>query len=514
MQADDAAPAQIASAVVDADARKDGPTPSRFKVTVSNDRLEAWLEFVDSNDEKAVETDAVFIALGSAQIARTDAVERRVQAFAAEINGGGNRSKRFLIAEGRAAVEGSNGDFIRDESLDKTQASWQEDAQIDYYTFNTIVTVEEGATIGRIIPATPGEEGVDVHGQVLKPKRRPKEVEVGPDLRVSEDGSGVVIARVAGKVTYKLERLSIDKVLDIRGDVDFKSGSIDSHIDVHIKGDVLDGFSVKSRQSITVGGVIGAATVEAGGDVLVRGGILGRHKGAVKAGGDIAAKFGEEADLQAQGDIVIGKELMNSQVQCQGHLLAGHGDVVGGRVYAREGIELRSIGSEAEVPTEVIVGVHPAVYAEATCLDADIMAKRASVEVLQVEVGPLMADIKRLMPAQKERATELLSQIKTAEAEISEAERRRDELLEAAKAEGEPRITVSKTICRGTSIRIDRKKTIFNQDLRGPVTIERQKVKSATEIVAVNPLTGSVKVLPSAEVVKDRHRAEREQAQP
>jgi uncharacterized protein (DUF342 family) len=322
-----------------------------------------------------------------------------------------------------------------------------------------------------------------------------------------------VVAEVAGKITYKSRQLSIDPVLEIRGDVDFDSCSVDSRIDVSITGSVLDCFTAKSARSITVGGLIQAATVEAKSDVIVRGGIVGRHKGTVKAGGDIVAKFAEEATLEAGGDIVIGKELMNSDVQCDGRVLAGQGDAIGGRTYAREGIELRNVGSDADIPTEIIVGTHPEAYAEAARIKAPIAAKRVAMEKIRATIEPFMAEINRLLPSQQEQLTELMSQADTAEAEITEAQQRHDALLEAARAKGEPFVLVSKTISPGVSIRIDCKKTDFKEELIGPARIERRKVDSATEFVAVNPLTGSVTVLPSAEVIQEDP-GQREEDQP
>jgi len=511
-QPDDSASVPGSAAVADTIIPNDGPPPERFTVTVSDDHLHAWIQLISSDDTRPVEASAVIAALEKVQIVKTRGLESRVQAFIEAIKDEGKRSEGFLIAEGRPAVESKNGEFIWDESLKTAHTEWQEDAQIDYYTFNSFVTVGEGATIGKIVPPAQGEDGVDVHGQILKPKRRPTEVEVGSDLLVSEDGSGAVVAEAAGKITYRLERLTIDKVLDIRGDVDFESGSVDSSIDVSIKGSILDGFTVKSERTITVGARIGAATVEAKSDVIVRGGILGRGKGTVKAGGDIVAKFAEEATLEADGDIVIGKELMNSDVRCHRQVLASHGDVIGGRTFARDGIEMGKVGSDADIRTEIMVGVHPDVYAEAASIETPIGAKRALADKIRAAVGPLMANLKRLLPAQKKRATELMFQAGTAETEISEAEQRRDELIEVAKAEGEPFVIVSKTIHPGVSIRIDRKETVFKRELKGPVRIERRKVRSATEFVAVNQLTGSVTVLPSAEAVEQSPK-EREEHQ-
>ncbi len=497
-QPDDAAPAQSAG-VVDAVASEDIPARDRFKVTVSDDHLSAWVQWGDANDEAPVEIEDVLAALDDTQIVMTDDVERRIGAFVDAIAGGGERSERFLIAEGSPAVESENGEFILEEGLRQVQAQWQEDAQIDHYAFNSVVTVDAGATIGRIVPPTQGQDGLDICGQALKPKRRPTEVMLGNDLHIAGGESGTVIADVAGKISYKLGRLSIDKTLDIRGDIDFDSGSVDSNIDVHIKGDVLDGFTVKSNQSITVGGVIGAATVEAGGDVIVRGGILNRHKGTVTAGGDIVARFGEEAALQSDQDVVIGKELMNSEVRCRGHVLASHGEVIGGHTYARKGVDLRCIGSEAEIPTSIAVGIPPDAYFET----ARIEAKQLALKKLERVFKLLKAKADRSSPSQQERAAKLMSGIGSATAAIAAAERHRDELIESGATDDEPFVLVAKTIYPSVRIRIDQKETLFKREFNGPARIERRKVRSATEFVAVNQLTGSITVLPSADVADE-----------
>ena len=65
-------------------------------------------------------------------------------------------------------------------------------------------------------------------------------------------------------------------MLDIPGNVDFSTGSINFLGDINIKGDVLSGFTVRAMGNIHVDGVIEAGSaVEAGGDLVVVKGILG-----------------------------------------------------------------------------------------------------------------------------------------------------------------------------------------------------------------------------------------------
>ncbi len=63
------------------------------------------------------------------------------------------------------------------------------------------------------------------------------------------------------------------------------------------------------------------------GDVLVRGGIIGHHKGSVRAGGRIVAKFAQDADLTAESDIDITKEVMHSRVHCRGKVSVPRGAI-------------------------------------------------------------------------------------------------------------------------------------------------------------------------------------------
>jgi uncharacterized protein len=280
----------------------------------------------------------------------------------------------------------------------------------------------------------------------------------------------------------------------------FECGNINAATDVNVKGTILDLFKVQSRKSIKVGGAIQAAEVEAGGDVIVRGGILGRKKGFVKAGGQIIAKFAEEADLTAAGDVRITRECMNSRIRAEGKFLVTRGAVIGGEVYGREGVEVGAIGSEAFVQTSVTVGIHPDVLDAADAITEQCKTKLKAIERVRASVQPLMANLKRLTAEQKERATELLFNADAMLAEIAEAEVRRDAMVAQARAQGVPSVLVTKVIRAGSRIRIGRRHVVFDFDVKGPVKIEKRRIENVTEFVSVNQLTGSVTALRSAYV--------------
>lgn len=472
----------------------------RLAVDVSDDHLQAWIRLSDPAGAEQLTKEEILAALEEAEIAVNNAVRDKIGAFIASIQSADDKSGRYLIAEGRPAVEGKDGVFVRDESLKTNDTKQEDDAPADYYAYNVIVTVEEDTPIGRITPAVPGKSGEDVHGKTLEPAHRVAEVQFHSTVKRSTDDPCVVIAAVPGRVVFKDGTLSIDDVIAIKGDVDFKCGNIDASADVSIDGTILDQFEVKSAKSISVRGTIQAAKVEAGGDVLVGGGIIGHQKGSVRAGGRIVAKFAQDADLTAESDIEITKEVMHSRVHCRGKFSVPRGAIIGGEVYAREGAEVVAIGSEAFIPTSLIVGIHPSILQAVDKTHEETRTKQKTLERIREGVKPLLACMKRLTPDQKEQATELLFKADCMAAEISEAEEECEKMVKEACSTNLPTVLVTKTVYPGVQIRIGHRHVVFRKELKGSVRIEKRKIDGVTEFVAVSQASGSVTVLKSSSV--------------
>lgn len=316
-------------------------------------------------------------------------------------------------------------------------------------------------------------------------------------VKKNSDRLELMMVDLPASVALKDNNAAVPEVYSVPGDVCLGTGGIDASVDVHIAGTINNNVSVRSTNSVSVEVAVEAATVEAGEDVVVRGGIIQRGKGSIRAGRDIVAKFCEEADLFAGGNIKIAEEVMNCRVQCAGKLLTPDGIIIGGRIYAREGIEAATVGSEANVSTELFVGVFPEVLEEIERRRKALEQKRALIERVRNTVGPLMANLKRLTSSQKERATELMFQADSDEAEVAVNEVELAAMLKTARAVEVPYVNVALVIHRGTAIRIGRRTTLFTSPLRGPIRIDKRKIRSAIEFVAVNQSTGSVTVLPS-----------------
>lgn len=476
------------------------PPTSGMVVKIAADRLSALLTLSGGRPDPPPTCEQVADLVRESGVHVDDAVEARLEAFLELLGGDKELPDEFLIAEGRAPVDGQDEVFVWDPMYQQHLDEWKSDAKVNYYTLNSILTVNADDRIGSIRPAVPEQPGITVSGKPIDPARSAKCMELDPETvaRDAEDHTQVT-ALVSGHVVCRGNKLLVVEVLRIPGNVCFSSGNIDSSIDVEIKGVVQDKFEVKSARSVTVGGAIEAATVIVRGNVVVGRGILGRRYGRVQAGGNVIAKFCDEADLHAGGDVKLARQAMNSRIHCEGKLLIGSGALVGGCTYAKEGVVVATIGSGADVPTRIAVGVHPYVLLQAAKIDEELKSTRKGIERIRQNVQPLMQDMKRLTAAQREQATELLFKADEAEAIMAERIEQRDRMLAEDAPKSKPSIRVSGTIHPHTTISIDSKEVHFDKLMHGPVSIEKRKVDNVTEFVAVNQLTGSIQVLYSTQ---------------
>jgi hypothetical protein len=319
---------------------------------------------------------------------------------------------------------------------------------------------------------------------------------VGENIRIDADGK-TLIATKAGKVLLTQRNISVLAIVEISGDVDFSTGNVDSPTDVLIVGTVRDTFAVKSAKSVSVRGAIEAANVEAGTDVQVSGGIAGRDQGRVRAGGQIASKFCNEAHLEAGGDVNITRECVSSYVHTLGRLTIARGRLIGGFAYAREGAEIKVLGNEAEKPTKIALGADPAVIAQALQIDETIKKKIEACAKIREKVQPLMAQIKRLTPQQRERATELMYQADQIEAEIHEHEQQKRQMLASNSSQVGSSLRVTSIVYPGVKVIFGDKMAIFRNERKGPIKIERRCMDRVDEICLIDECSGSLTSMPS-----------------
>lgn len=471
---------------------------SKPKVHVESDALSGYIRLDPKEDHSDLTAEVILDALREAKVVVTEDVTARVESVCNQAMAGESSDPEYLVAEATLPQPPVDAELVLCEAVSHASSTPPEEAEgedvapVDYYAQCRLATVGEGEEIGVVIPAKAGVAGVDVLGKTLPVSGEARELALGEGVRLGDDGK-TLFATTSGLVVTRDDKVAVVDVVQVDGDVDFNSGSVDVDSDVVVKGTVHDLFSVKSSKSVSIGGAIEAAQVEAGVDVVVHGGIAGREKGSVRAGDKVVCRFCDSATVSAGGDLTITKEAINSRLHTEAELVIPRGALIGGETRARGGAVIKELGSDAEVPTILTIGLDPVILAKVEKMDPEVSKRKAAAEKIRATVGPLIANIKRLAPDQRERATELMFEADSLDASADELVAEKDRMIEEGSWPEEPELVITDRIHPGVRVIFEEFEFVVRDVLRGPVRIFKRRMHEgvAAALMCVNTLSGS-----------------------
>ena len=285
---------------------------------------------------------------------------------------------------------------------------------------NIVNNADQGDVICQIVEPTAGVSGRTILDQVI-PAKDGKKVIVpkGRNTKLSEDGT-TLIATKPGHVEFDGRNFQVKPVMDIGKNVDYSTGNINFLGDIHIRGDVCSGFTVRAMGNITVDGVVEASTIEAGGDLVVVKGVKGNGQAVIKACGSIYAKYLEStvvcAKEELQTDCII-----NCNVYSDGQVQAcsGRGIIIGGKIRAAGEVKANIVGSKSECLTSIVLGGRPSDDFEYETLLREIGELESEFE--ELEKQPDSPAKVRNLPMVRMKLSVNRTKIKQFEAYIQEA---------------------------------------------------------------------------------------------
>jgi uncharacterized protein len=467
------------------------------KVVVSPDRLKVWVRVNPQSNFKGITREHLLATLQESKIAVTPDIQSRLEALFLQLQAGNLPGEDFLLAECPSPTDSVDAGFELSAALrPPSETETLEAGRVSHYERRTIISVNKGDVIGRIVPAKPGQPSVDVCGNVISPVRKPKDIALRGNVEMAGDGL-TVVASCDGRVVFQDGRISVASVLEISGDVDFSTGHVDTPGDVVVHGSVKDLFRVRSSRDIHVDWHVDGALLEAGGDIIVAGGIHGHGKASIKAAGRIEAKICDGAVLEAGRTFDVQRECINCRISAD-RIVSPAGTIIGGYAWARNGIEVQTLGSPAGVKTVVSTGIPARVIDEAAQMVSQAKEGLEGATKIRATVGPLLQEMRRLSSQQRERATELLFEADQLEQRTRDLDCKREEMLEKSASQVEPSVLVSGHIHAGVTIAISGRATTLMAAIRGPIRILERKIDGVTTLVAVDPLTSSVRPLSTA----------------
>lgn len=291
----------------------------------------------------------------------------------------------LIVAKGREPRHGTDARIEYFFNTDiHAQPTMREDGSVDFFNLNVINHCKAGDELARIIPADPGDYGVNVLGTRIKPRDVKKvNLKFGHNIELSEDKLSIT-SLVNGHVTLVEDKVFVSDVYEVEN-VDISTGNIEFEGSVQVNGNVSSNYVVKAKGNVIVNGVVEGAHIEAGGNIIIARGMNGMTKGTLVAGGNIVAKFLENATAEADGYIST-ESILHSHVTAGTEVTVSgkRGFITGGHVQAAHIIEVKTLGAVMGTTTIVEVGVSPKVKAEYI--------------QLQKEVAEIVQEIKAAQP--------------------------------------------------------------------------------------------------------------------
>ena len=338
----------------------------RDPLTVTEDHSSAHFLYIPSLDMSNKNTFdlGTILALKGIQAGIDTSACQSLEEYFATANA---HPQNICLAQGMPAHQGRDAKINWFIDCTKKPGRFQSDGSIDFRDTNFGLKVEMGTLLATKEMAIAGTSGFTIMGETL-------EVSDGQDITL-ESGVNIDVATedqvlhfrsaLDGRVHLNKHTLQVFETLTIEKDVDYRSGHIDFPGNVIIKGSVLPEFIVKARGNIAIQQQIEAgAKIEAGGDLIVSGGIIG-HRTYIQTQGSIKARFIQEATVIAKGDITIGAHLFKPIIRTTGQVTVKRGQgrlsglIAGGQVLAAKGIKAHFAGSPNGTRTELIVGIDP-----------------------------------------------------------------------------------------------------------------------------------------------------------
>lgn len=289
--------------------------------------------------------------------------------------------EKICIAKGKLPVPGKDGSIKYHFEMEKPLLpKLKKDGTVDYRELDSINTVNVGDLLAEIIPPVEGEEGIMVTGDKIPyTKGKTPKFKYGKNITLSLDGT-LLKSAIIGLVEIKDGKINVSEMLVVEN-IDNSIGNINFNGNVIVNGDILNGFTLISGNSVEVKGAVEGGYIECDGDVLIRQGIQGYNRLTINTKGNLSTKFIENADINV-GENITSEAIMHSNVSSKSNILVlgKKGLIVGGICRAKFEIRARIIGSTMATTTVLEVGIDPDIKLKHDELEAKLKLSKQNID--------------------------------------------------------------------------------------------------------------------------------------
>lgn len=442
------------------------------RVVVSEDGFKAFLTFTEGSDAipfSAHELRALLTEHGVVHGVRTDLEEVVANRVPQE--------RSILVAVGKKPEEGKHGwiEYCFKASDRAPERSGEQ--KVDYHDLGWIHNVHKLVVIAEVHPAEAGIPGVTVSGDPAPPPPvQDPPLKLGSGVALDPSNHRKVIATVDGNAVVEKEgTLQVHQTITITGNVDYSTGDINFVGSVLVLGDVKSDFTIKAGHSVEIRGNVEDATIEAGGDVIIRKGFIGQGNGLIKAHGNVDIHHVWNQTVFADHIIRIVREGMRSKLHAAEKITAPAAVFVGALLEAGEEVEVCSLGHEDRTQAKVRVGRRALLMEQIASVESRRQNAQRQIEEakngiyrlvrLQLDNGSLTASQEGFLAKLKLAQSELTRMV---DALDKDAEGLKSQLQEA----GAARIIVHDTIFANVFVELNGIKKIVQDAIKEVVLTE------------------------------------------
>lgn len=215
----------------------------------------------------------------------------------------------------------------------------------------------------------------------------------GPNCGRDPQNPNRIIALCNGYCFYHQGLITVKKLLNVRQDVNFRTGNIMFVGDIVVHGDVFPGFSL-SGGNVMIKGRIDGGVVKARGGVIAESGVKGAPTATVRAGGTTRLSYCEKARIITQGNLVIDGPCLHSDLFVGGSLII-KGRLQGGTAHANGLVYVKEqVGDVQGATTRISLGYNPLDFLHLQELNElyEEQSQKLQYHTNKARKGPLFAE--------------------------------------------------------------------------------------------------------------------------
>jgi uncharacterized protein (DUF342 family) len=379
-------------------------------ITITPDKMTVFLT-LNENQKPGTPLTADEIVRQMRSLGVTYGINRELMEVSLEFyNEHGMGEENLIVAQGKPSVPGEHGKIEYLVKKPSMQILAETDGSIDFREFDSVTKVKKDQPVVRRIPPGPGEAGMSVLGIAIAAKSgAPVIFPQISHTTVHPSDSNLLVSTIDGCVIFYPDGIDLSDCYEVKGDVDFSTGNVRSEGSVTIQGDVKSGFEVCAKGMIMIYGMVEDAKISAGGDVIVKGGFVGKGAGTIESGQDVKLSFVRYQKVTADGSIFIEKEALDSTLHAKKTIVVrGVGlGLAGGSAFATKALIVSTLGTEGETKTIVTFGNDPLVIKQLAALKS----RHEALTQKSAHLGSLLKEIQNSKKKSKDLFEALINKM-------------------------------------------------------------------------------------------------------